>query len=148
MTKQMIENEAALLPLAQKLAATLTRGDVVFLSGDLGAGKTALARNLIRVMTAQAALDVPSPTFTLVQTYDTAQGTIWHFDLYRLKNPEEIIELGWEEARVEGILLVEWPERLGTLKPRNRLEIAITGSGDDPREVEMTAHGAWKERKL
>lgn len=148
MTKITIENEAGLEPLAERLAGLLTGGDIVFLSGDLGAGKTALARALIRVMTGKGDEEVPSPTFTLVQTYDTPKGTVWHFDLYRLKNAEEIVELGWDEALGSGILLIEWPERFGHLKPRNRLDVRITGSGDDPREVEMIPQGTWKERNL
>ena len=146
--KLTIDNEAALPPLAQKLAAVLTGGDVVFLSGDLGAGKTALARVLIRELTGNPDEEVPSPTFTLVQTYDTKRGTLWHFDLYRLKTPEEIIELGWEEALPSGIILVEWPQRLGYLAPRDRLEVRIDGCGTGPRTVELIPHGAWKERKL
>ena len=148
MTKITIKNEVDLKPLAERLAPMLTKGDVILLSGDLGAGKTAFARALIRVMTGKEDEEVPSPTFTLVQTYDTPKGEMWHFDLYRVKNPQEIIELGWDEALGCGILLVEWPERLGLLAPRNRLELRITGSGDEAREVELIPYGAWKERKL
>ncbi|MDD3020872.1 MAG: tRNA (adenosine(37)-N6)-threonylcarbamoyltransferase complex ATPase subunit type 1 TsaE [Alphaproteobacteria bacterium] len=98
--------------IATDFARNLTRGDVVLLDGDLGAGKSVFARAVIRSLVQDSELDVPSPTFTLVQTYDSKAGEIYHFDLYRLKDPEEIFELGWEEA-LSGIVLVEWPERLG-----------------------------------
>ena len=92
--------------------------DVVGLQGDLGAGKTTLARAILRAAAGDPGLIVPSPTFTLVEVYDTPRGSFWHFDLYRLETPEQVFELGWEEALADGIALVEWPERLGALLPR------------------------------
>lgn len=100
--------------------------DIIFLRGTLGAGKSVFARALIRTLTNAPNLDVPSPTFTLVQSYDSPKGELWHLDLYRLKHPEEIYELGWEEAVGEHILLVEWPERLGALAPSIYTDIHIT----------------------
>src|SRR5476651_1643231 len=87
---------------AVRLAATMKAGDVLLLEGDLGSGKTVFARALIRALADDSSLEVPSPTFTLVQTYDTPRGTVWHFDLYRLEEPEEIYEIGWEEALAGG----------------------------------------------
>ena len=144
--KLTIKNESELRPLVRRLAEQLAPGDVVFLEGDLGAGKTALARALVRTMTGHEDEEVPSPTFTLVQTYDTSKGMIWHFDLYRLKTSEEVVELGWDEARGSGIVLVEWPERLGPLKPRDRLEIKISIANGETREIDMIPHGKWKEK--
>ena len=102
------------------------------LSGPLGAGKSALARALIRAATADPALDVPSPSYTLVQAYDTQRGPLHHFDLWRLDGPGGVIELGWDEARL-GIVVVEWAERLGYLRPDNAIAITLSPSGDDAR---------------
>lgn len=115
---------------AQDLAKTLSPGRCVFLRGDLGAGKTVFARALIRALTQAPELEVPSPTFTLVQTYETDSGPIWHFDLYRIKDPEEIYELGWEEAIHNAITIIEWPERLEHLMPGRYIDIHIENSND------------------
>lgn len=122
--------EAETAAFAAKLAPKMKPGAVLLLQGDLGAGKTVFARALIRALSGDPALDVPSPTFTLVQTYDTPAGMVWHFDLYRLKDPEEIFELGWEEALAEGIVLVEWPERLGPHVPAGSRCLSIKSGGD------------------
>lgn len=111
---------------AASLRPHLQRGSLILLHGNLGTGKTVFARALIRALTGNAALEVPSPTFTLVQTYDTPLGPLWHFDLYRLKDSEEIYELGWEEALSDGLALIEWPERLGPLCPPVRLDIHLS----------------------
>ena len=99
---------------AQALSKYLDIQQVVFLSGDLGAGKTALARGLIRALCGNAALDVPSPTFTLMQNYESLKGQIYHVDLYRLLDEEEVFELGLFDLMADSLLLIEWPERLGT----------------------------------
>ena len=98
------------------------QGDAILLEGELGAGKTAFARAFLRAASGDAALEVPSPTFTLVQSYDTRIGTVHHFDLWRLEGPDGLAELGWEEAR-DGIVLVEWPDRLGALRPHDALTV-------------------------
>ncbi|HYH19287.1 MAG TPA: tRNA (adenosine(37)-N6)-threonylcarbamoyltransferase complex ATPase subunit type 1 TsaE [Azospirillum sp.] len=140
-----LADEAATSALARRLAPHLRRGDVVTLPGDLGAGKTSFARAVIRALSGEE-VEVPSPTFTLVQTYDTDAGTIWHFDLYRLSGPDEVVELGWEEA-ADGIALVEWPERLGPLTPPDRLELALRMAGTaDARRAELKGHGTWAAR--
>lgn len=127
-------SEAQTAQIAAGFAADVQDGDIICLFGTLGMGKSVFARSLIRTLCGDENLDVPSPTFTLVQTYDALEGfPIWHFDLYRLKDAEEIYELGWEEALSEGIALIEWPERLGALKPRKTIEITLS-SGDTPEE--------------
>ena len=121
-----LADDEATAAFGRALAAVLRPGDVVCLHGDLGAGKSALARAVIRHLVGDPAHEVPSPTFTLVQTYDTAIGPVWHFDLYRLSDPEEAIELGWEEALVSGVILLEWPDRLGVLLPEDRVDVSLS----------------------
>lgn len=140
-----LPDEAATAALARRLASVLAPGDLVALRGDLGAGKTALSRALIRAVTEEDA-EVPSPTFTLVQTYDTAIGPVWHFDLYRLSGPDEVVELGWDEARAEAVLLVEWPDRLGPMLPADRLDLTLSFEGPTARRADLDGHGAWAER--
>jgi tRNA threonylcarbamoyladenosine biosynthesis protein TsaE len=118
--------------LARRLAAQLRTGDVLLLQGDLGAGKTALARAIIMAMNPVIA-EVPSPTFTLVQQYDTPAGAVFHYDLYRLKHADEIIELGWDENRANGISLVEWPERLGRYAPHDAKKVLLELGADGLR---------------
>jgi tRNA threonylcarbamoyladenosine biosynthesis protein TsaE len=98
---------------AAKFIRTLNKGDVVFMEGNLGSGKTTFVRAAIQSLLGQGE-HVPSPTFTLVQTYDT-QPPIWHYDLYRLEDPEEVLELGMDEAFNEGITFIEWPNKMGTV---------------------------------
>ena len=124
-----LPDETATEQLGATLAARLKMGDIVGLKGDLGAGKTTLARAILRAAANDPDLIVPSPTFTLVEIYDTARGPIWHFDLYRLDRPEQVYELGWEEALSQGIVLLEWPERLGPLLPRH-LSVTLEIEGD------------------
>ena len=140
-----LDDLAATRLLAARLAKALRPGDVVGLAGDLGAGKTTCARAVIRALGNES--EVPSPTFTLVQTYDTPAGTVWHVDLYRLEAPEEAFELALEDAFREGITLIEWPERLAALLPRDRLEIRLAiVTGTDRRHARLVGHGAWAAR--
>jgi len=111
--------------LAVQFARNLCAGDCLLLSGPVGAGKTHFARGIIRTLAGDNE-DVPSPTFTLVQTYDTPQGEVWHADLYRLCHIDEVAELGLEDAFETAITLVEWPARLGDTKPARRLELDFT----------------------
>lgn len=112
--------------IAQNLAKELKNGDILALYGDLGAGKSLFARALIRTIINDQNAEVPSPTFTLVQTYESPKGQISHFDCYRLEDPEEIYEIGWEESLNEGIVILEWPSKLEGLLPNRRLDITLT----------------------
>ncbi|SFQ03392.1 tRNA threonylcarbamoyladenosine biosynthesis protein TsaE [Roseivivax halotolerans] len=124
--------------LAQRIAPVLRPGDTILLSGGIGAGKTHFARALIQKRLAVPE-DVPSPTFTLVQTYETGTGEIWHADLYRLDGPHSIDELGLTEAFDTAICLVEWPDRLGDLAPEQALFVAFeSGPVDEARSLEFT----------
>ncbi len=125
-----LPDEAATERLGARLAARLRPRDVVALEGGLGAGKTTLARAILRAAAQEPTLIVPSPTFTLVEVYETGRGSFWHFDLYRLEEPEQVFELGWEEARIDGVALVEWAERLGSLLPRERLTVSLSIQGE------------------
>ncbi|CAO3352386.1 tRNA (adenosine(37)-N6)-threonylcarbamoyltransferase complex ATPase subunit type 1 TsaE [Azospirillum melinis] len=140
-----LPDEAATAALGRRLGAVLRPGDLVALRGDLGAGKSALSRALIRSVTHEDA-EVPSPTFTLVQTYDTAIGPVWHFDLYRLSGPDEVYELGWDDARAEAVAVVEWPDRLGPLLPPDRVEVTMEHDGPDARRATLTGHGTLAAR--
>jgi tRNA threonylcarbamoyl adenosine modification protein YjeE len=122
--ERFLSDELATLRFGEDVAAALRAGDVVALKGDLGAGKTALARAVIRSLAGDAALDVPSPTFTLVQSYETRL-PVAHFDLYRLGTPSELDELGFGEQAAEAVTLVEWPERAGDRLPSDAIEIAL-----------------------
>ena len=133
--------------LAAALAATAQPGLTILLSGRLGAGKSELARAFVRVWVDDAGAEVPSPTFTLVQPYEGSRGTVWHCDLYRLGDPDEVEELGLAEAFSEAVVLVEWPDRLGSHKPRDRLELALEiCHGSDRRIARLTPHGRWSDR--
>lgn len=132
--------------LAGRLAGLLRRGDLVGLGGVLGAGKTTLARHVIEALAGHR-MDVPSPSFTLAQGYDFDGFSLWHFDLYRIETPEEVFELGFEDALADGVCLVEWPERLGWLLPADRLDvILLQGAAPDGRIARLEAHGDWRSR--
>ena len=115
--------------LAASVAALTRPGDAILLAGPLGAGKSAFARAFLRTATGDRQLEVPSPSFTLVQSYDTGIGVVHHFDLWRLDGPGGLAELGWDEARAD-IVLVEWPDRLGAELPGDALAINLAfGAG-------------------
>ncbi len=125
--------------LAANLAGALRPGDTILLDGAIGSGKTHFARALIQSVLAVPE-DVPSPTFTLVQVYDTKVGEVWHSDLYRLSSVEEIEELGLVDAFETSICLIEWPEKLDTLKPHSALLIRFSTDPDDQdlRHLELS----------
>jgi len=145
-----LADEVATTRLGTAIAAQLQAGDAVCLTGPLGAGKSTLARGLVRALTSPDE-DVPSPTFTLVQFYETPDFSLAHFDLYRLAGPDEVEEIGLDEALDNGAVLIEWPERLEGRLPADRLdiEIAMAGEGaDEHRIARLTPHGAWKGRSI
>ena len=141
-------DEAATRDVAAQVAGLVGAGDLVTLSGDLGAGKTAFARALIRKLTDEPTLEVPSPTFTLMQVYEGANFPIVHADLYRIADSSELTELGWEEATDSALVLVEWAERAGSALPAERLDIRLTTppEGGDRRLIELTGFGAFAAR--
>lgn len=131
------------LELGRRLAAILRPGDIVALTGDLGAGKTTLARGCISALTGTE--DVPSPTYTLVQSYDAPDMEIWHCDLYRLERPEDAYELGLIDGFEDITFLIEWPDRLGHLLPADRLTLDLSFS-DTGRQVHFEAGTSWQNR--
>lgn len=138
-------SEAETAQLAEKLASVAKKGDVYELCGTLGAGKSVFCRAFVQRLT--PAEEVPSPTFTLVQMYPATDFDIYHYDLYRLKNPEEIFELGVEEAFYDGVCLVEWPEKMGEFRPKNswKIEIKIV---NDLREIRIFTDDPEKSQRL
>ena len=133
-------SEDATRRFAARLAPRLQPGDTVLLSGPIGGGKTLFARALIQARLAAAGRmeDVPSPTFTLVQTYDDGTLEIWHADLYRLSDTQEIVELGLEEAFETAVCLVEWPDRLGDMAPAGALSLDFAPEGETVRAIRCT----------
>ena len=123
-----LNDQAATAHLARSLAPILRAGDVIALRGGLGAGKTTFARALISTLIGMET-DVPSPTYTLVQSYDGPEYPIFHFDLYRLENPQDVHELGWDETQ-HGLALIEWPEQAGSFLPKWRLDLTLEIVGD------------------
>lgn len=131
-----------MLALGARLGRVLRAGDIVALAGGLGAGKTTLARGLVQSVLPHEI--VPSPTYTLVQTYELKDFTLWHCDLYRLEHHDEAYELGLMDALGEDVCLLEWPDRLGPLLPRDALKIEIAFEGEG-RTVSLTG---WEERDV
>ncbi|WP_238934371.1 tRNA (adenosine(37)-N6)-threonylcarbamoyltransferase complex ATPase subunit type 1 TsaE [Maricaulis parjimensis] len=142
-----LDDLAATDAFSARLAALLGAADVILLTGDLGTGKTTLARGVIARLC--GVKDAPSPTYTIVQLYDCLDGgELWHADLYRIEDPSELEELGLDEAFDTAICLVEWPDRLGEHLPPDRLEIRLeTLEGSQTgREARLTGYGRWETR--
>jgi tRNA threonylcarbamoyladenosine biosynthesis protein TsaE len=138
-------SEAETAAFGARIADLLKVGDMVTLGGELGVGKTVFARGMIRRFLPRE--EVPSPTFTLVQTYETPAFAISHVDLYRVKAPSELRELGLDEALERGVLLIEWPDRMGELLSRDRLDIMLSALGDEnERMAQIVSRGSWVER--
>ncbi|KZL20464.1 tRNA threonylcarbamoyladenosine biosynthesis protein TsaE [Pseudovibrio axinellae] len=146
--KVLLENQAATELFAADLAELLKEGDVLALSGDLGTGKSTLSRALLRHLAADPDLEVPSPTFTLVQTYELPRMSVAHFDLYRIEEPEELEELGLDEYLETGVALIEWPEMGDKTYWPEALDLKLTeGTKPDSREITLTANcESWKNR--
>ncbi len=137
-----LPDEAATAELGARIAPHLKTGDVVYLRGELGMGKSALARGLIRALTTPQQ-DVPSPTFTLIQSYDTPTFELLHLDLYRLKSPEEAYELGLDDALGHAVLVIEWPDRLAHLGFDDRLDIRLERTETAGRVATLTPNGRF-----
>ncbi|MEL6914410.1 MAG: tRNA (adenosine(37)-N6)-threonylcarbamoyltransferase complex ATPase subunit type 1 TsaE [Pseudomonadota bacterium] len=134
---------AATEAFAGRVASTLRAGDCLLLDGDLGAGKTTFARALIQPLLAEPE-DIPSPTFTLVQTYETPHFEIWHCDLYRLRGADDLVELGLEEAFGTAVTLIEWPDRLGGLTPPHAQHLRFEITGAEARRLTITGDARWE----
>ena len=149
MTTLTIElpDEAATARLAARLAARAVARDTIALQGPLGSGKTSFARSFIRAL-GRGDEEVPSPTFTLVETYAfPGRPPVWHFDLYRLERADDVYELGIEDAFADGIALIEWPERIASLLPRERLDIALApGRSETARIATLSPSPRWRDR--
>jgi tRNA threonylcarbamoyladenosine biosynthesis protein TsaE len=140
---------AATKRLARMLAGVAQAGDVIALSGGLGAGKTTFARAFIDAVAESRGRppeEVPSPTFTMVQVYEFPDLSVWHFDLYRLRTEADALELGIEEAFGHHVCLIEWPERLGGLLPAERLDVRLEFIEGDKRRAVLHGTGTWPER--
>ncbi|MFC0500148.1 tRNA (adenosine(37)-N6)-threonylcarbamoyltransferase complex ATPase subunit type 1 TsaE [Asaia krungthepensis] len=143
MTEIDLPDQIATEALAIRMAALSKPGDVIALHGEMGMGKSVFARAFLRALAQDQALEVPSPTFSLVQLYDTPKGAVAHFDLWRLDGPDGLFELGWDEVQ-ESIMLVEWPERAGDELPAHALHLTLTqGTGDDSRKARLEG---WSDR--
>ena len=132
---------AATQALGARIAASLKVGDAVALQGDLGAGKTTLARAILRALGVTE--EVPSPTFTLVQYYETPKLHVRHYDLYRIESPAEVEELGLEEALDDGAVLIEWPERALAWLPADRLHVSLSLK-DGARQAQISGPERWQ----
>lgn len=142
----LLADLAATARLAGLIAAQSRGADVIGLVGALGCGKTTFARFFLRAMGWRGE-EIPSPTFTLVQVYSLPSVEVWHFDLYRLGDPADTVELGFEDALAEGISLIEWPDRLGALLPPERLEVELgMGAAPDERTARLVGYGSWCSR--
>lgn len=144
MVTRILPTEADTAAFASAIGSILEPGDVLLLEGEIGAGKSAFARALIRSL-AGADIEVPSPTFTLVQTYDLPAFQIWHCDLYRLSHPDEVFELGLDSAFEDAVCLIEWPDKLGDDRPKNALTLLFTANADH-HTVSFEPTGNWAER--
>ena len=139
------KDEVAMSAFGESLAVLLRDGDCLLLEGDLGAGKTTLARAIVEAMTGET--EVPSPTYTLVQTYSCPDVEVWHADLYRLEAPHDVHPLGLLDVMDEVVSLIEWPDRLGELRPLDALTVRIGFDGQGRSVVlEAPDHSDWGER--
>jgi tRNA threonylcarbamoyl adenosine modification protein YjeE len=133
---------------ASMLARIAKTGDIITFSGDLGVGKTSFIQFFIKSLAGQE-IEVTSPTFNLLHIYKFNIGEVWHFDLYRLRDKKEIYELGIEDAFSYAISLIEWPEIINDILPKDRLEIKLSfGEDENSRSLSLKAYGNWKEKLL
>jgi len=146
-----LSDEAATIRFGTALATDLSGGGIVCFFGGLGAGKTALVRAIIHQLqrdAGQSPEEIPSPTYTLLQTYDAGDLSIWHYDMYRIEKPDDVYELSWEDALADGLILIEWPEQLGPYIPIDRLDIHLSHCEGLGRDLRLEAQGNWIGRAL
>ncbi len=141
-TSVALDSLSATAALAGRIAAGLRKGTAVALQGDLGAGKTALARGILEALGVTEA--VPSPSFTLVQIYETARFTVFHYDLYRIEHADELRELALDDALADGVALIEWPERFGQW-PEDTLRVRLAIMNEDVRRADISGSSRWAE---
>lgn len=139
-----LKDEAATLALGGKLARALRAGDVVTLSGPLSAGKTTLVRGLLNALGHKG--EVPSPSFAIVQPYESLKPPVWHVDLYRIDDPSDLIELGLEDIREEGVLIIEWPEHGDVAAWPEALGLSLNVGEDGERALTANVPSAWEGR--
>nr|WP_294915084.1 tRNA (adenosine(37)-N6)-threonylcarbamoyltransferase complex ATPase subunit type 1 TsaE [uncultured Neokomagataea sp.] len=140
-----LKNQSETEALGVSLAALCVPGDCIALNGSYGMGKSTFARAFLRALTGDPSLDVPSPSFPILLTYDTPRGPVFHYDLWRLEGPDALDELDWDAA-CEGIMLVEWPERAEDMLPDGVLHLTLEqGAADDEREVSLVG---WPDARL
>ncbi|HWC93890.1 MAG TPA: tRNA (adenosine(37)-N6)-threonylcarbamoyltransferase complex ATPase subunit type 1 TsaE, partial [Pseudolabrys sp.] len=144
-----LADERATHRLMEDIAGLIEPGDLITLSGDLGAGKTTFARALVRHLAGDETVEVPSPTFTLMQSYDLPRFRLLHADLYRITSADELAELGFDELREGAVTLLEWPDRAAASLPPDRLDVALTlapDKGPTVRHVRVTGYGVFAAR--
>jgi len=139
MSSHISHSEDDTIDIARNFSKQLKAGQAVLMKGTLGAGKTLFTRAVIRALCQDEGINVPSPTFTLCQNYETSLGTLWHYDLYRLDTPDEIYETGWEDIINQDIVIIEWPEKLQHLKPNNAITVAIEIEKNTIRKITITS---------
>jgi tRNA threonylcarbamoyladenosine biosynthesis protein TsaE len=140
-----IENISDSHSFADNLASIIKAGDLITFEGELGAGKTFIIAQIIKTLLNNKEAIISSPTFNLVHNYPTSQFNIWHFDLYRLKHPEEVYELGYEDTH-NGVALIEWPQIISHILPKDRLDIKIICGNEEKREIILYPRGLWIDR--
>jgi tRNA threonylcarbamoyladenosine biosynthesis protein TsaE len=140
----LVADERQMLDLGRALAGQLRASDVIALSGELGAGKTTLARGILRGLGFSG--DVASPTFPIVQPYDHLDPPLWHVDLYRIESPAELDQLALDEAKQEAALVIEWPERLGDALWEESLQLRLDMERGGARSLTAIVPTAWKDR--
>ena len=148
--RKYLENEAATFAFGASFLDIVNKDDVIALYGNLGAGKSVFARGLINhalIAGGHGEQDIPSPTFTLVQTYPWGADEIWHFDLWRIEHPDEVLELGFFDALGKCLMLIEWAERLGDALPKEALSLYLTPHGEG-RMISTSSplESAWESR--
>lgn len=139
-----LKDEAATLALGRKLSKALRVGDVVTLSGPLSAGKTTLVRGLLHALGHKG--EVPSPSFAIVQPYESLKLPVWHVDLYRIDDPSDLAELGLEDIREDGVLIIEWPEHGDAAVWPEALALSLNVSEDGARALTAKVPAAWEGR--